>query len=160
MLVASVSPFILGKVVQFREVSIWPWVFDCFPRVAAHREARSVYFSFSESQRGSLFWQRDLSTCHLKCADITDCCKPTPQFCVTGSRRSEAARAGMREVKPSCVSGAGWGSWWVPPHPGQESPSLRWAGEQGANRQMEHVLHLRGAPPGSRNNAFALPLNE
>lgn len=150
MLLASVSLFI------FREsgspqgdgnlvLSVWLLPVSC-----SLQGGVLYHFCLYQNPHSSLCWQRNVSTCHLKYADIMDCCKPTLQLGVIGSHCSEAARAGMREVKRSRASGNLAHSLLAQGR--NLLLSLRWESRVccwAVNKQMERVLNLRAAPSDS-----------
>lgn len=110
MLLASVRLLILGKVVHFREVRIWPWVFDCFLCVAVCRQACYITSAFNRIHTAR-FSGKEMSppaiwnTLILR--TVANPLRGSVRLSVTTWRLWEGGRG-------SCVSGAPRGSWQAP----------------------------------------------
>lgn len=139
MLLASVSLFIFGKVVHFRQMRIWPWVFDCFPCVAVHREACSITSAFNRTSTAR-FSDKEISPPAIWNMPILwTAANPLHNWvwlAVSARRlrvRGYGRSNGAALAEPCEEAGR------LPPRSGQKSSSLRWAGEQGAPQSSEQT---------------------
>lgn len=132
MLLASVSLFILGKVVHFREMRIWPWVFDCFPCVAVYREACSTTSVFNRTSTAR-FSDKEVSPPAiwnmLILWTVANPLHSLAWLAVTAQRLREQGygRSNGAALAELCEEAGR-----LPPCSGQAYSSFRWYGERGA----------------------------